>query len=81
MQVVAKFFALYRQIAGADKVTVELPNGSTVAQLIDLLNKKFEKLDLDFRRTVVIVDRKKTTAATILKNGDEAFILQSMSGG
>ena len=81
MQVVAKFFALYRQIAGTDKLTVELPDGSTVARLIDLLNEKFEKFDLDVQRTVVIINKKKASATTILNNGDEAFILQLMSGG
>ena len=81
MQVVAKFFALYRQITGTDKLAVELPDGSTVARLIDLLNEKFEMFGLDIQRTVVIVNKKKATATTILNNGDEAFILQLMSGG
>ena len=81
MQVVAKFFALYKQITGTGELTVELPDGSTVARLIDLLNEKFEKLDLDIQRTVVIVDKKKAAATTVLNDGDEAFILQLMSGG
>ena len=81
MQVEAKVFGLYRQIIGADKLTVTLPDGSTVAILIDLLNEKFEKLDMDVQRTVVIVNGTRALPATILNNGDEAFILQLMSGG
>jgi sulfur carrier protein ThiS len=60
---------------------VTLPDGSTVAILIDLLNEKFEKLDMDVQRTVVIVNGTRALPATILNNGDEAFILQLMSGG
>ncbi len=81
MQITAKFFGLYRQITGADKLTMMLPDGATVASLIDLLNEKFEKFDLDVQRTVVIVNRIKAGAATILRDGDEALILQLMSGG
>jgi molybdopterin converting factor small subunit len=81
MQVVAKFFALQSQITGLEELIVELPNGSTVAQLIDLLNKKFKKLNLDILKTIVLVEKNKATAETVLNNGDEAIILQLMSGG
>jgi molybdopterin converting factor small subunit len=81
MQITAKFFGLYMQITGVGNLAVTLPEGATVALLIDLLNEKYEKLAIDIQRTVVLVNRIKAEAATILHDGDEAFILHLMSGG
>jgi MoaE-MoaD fusion protein len=78
-------FGVLKDWLGASTTAVELPEGATVAQLLDLLktqqtgsNPAFE---LPLRGIAISVNAEYATAAQVLRDGDEVGLLPPVSGG
>jgi len=66
---------LYKTSPSAKGEEVDLPEGSTVAQLLDHYNVPHDKVHL------IVVNRKKAGPATRLKDGDEIRAIPLAAGG
>jgi molybdopterin converting factor small subunit len=81
MQVTVKLFAHLRNIAGTDRLRVDLNEGATVAELLDHLSKTIDSPALTDNSISLMVDHKNAVPETTLKDGDEVLLLPIIGGG
>jgi len=72
-------FGVLKDWLGAATATVELPEGATVAALLEVLRKR-QSTDL-LQKIAVSVNAQFATAAQVLHEGDEVGLLPPVSGG
>ncbi len=79
MKVRSLFFALYRDMMGAEQLVFELPEGSTVADLVAAVR---QAADRRLPHSVVTaVNREYATLETRLRDGDEVAFIPPVAGG
>ena len=76
-----KFFAAPREALGTTEIELEIPAGSTVENLIDLLKEKYPVLQAYTRFLSVAVNRAYVGMQTALQDGDEVACLPPVGGG
>ena len=81
MQVTVKFFSFFRHIAGIDQLSVDLPEGSALAELLNALSEKFGSPSFITEKAVIMVNHKNAFPETILKDGDDILLLPLLGGG
>jgi molybdopterin converting factor small subunit len=81
MKVTAKFFSVYREIAGTDRLTLDLSEDATVEEAIRLLHKRLKGPVVEMDQTVFMVNQNRATPETRLKEGDEILLLYLLGGG
>ena len=81
MQVTAKFFSLDRVTIGKDQLTVELPDGSTIRQLIQAIQQEFSAFKTTQGGIHFLVNQVNANLDTVLHEGDEILFLRQLSGG
>ena len=74
-------FASYRERAGTAELGLELPDGSTVADMIGRLLEAHPNIASDPSRLVVAVNREYQEHGHTLVDGDEAALIPPVSGG
>ncbi|HEX8905614.1 MAG TPA: MoaD/ThiS family protein [Longimicrobiaceae bacterium] len=75
------FFAQYRDFAGADELSVELPEGARVADLVTRLRADGNGLSKLPPSPVVAVNMDYAPADTPLRDGDEVAFIPPVAGG
>lgn len=75
------FFALYREMAGAEELPVELPAGSRVADLVARLRQPGTALEQLPAQPVVAVNMDYAPLSTPLRDGDEVAFIPPVAGG
>ncbi|UCF20131.1 MAG: molybdopterin converting factor subunit 1 [Gemmatimonadota bacterium] len=80
MRVTAVFFAVYRELAGAEALEVELVPGATVRQLVETLRARpgGDKLP---DSPAVAVNQEYAPLDTVLSEGDEVALIPPVAGG
>lgn len=80
MRVRTLLFATYRDLAGTDELELELPVGSTAADLVERLRARggLERLPLE---PALAVNRVYAALSTPLSEGDEVALLPPVAGG
>jgi molybdopterin converting factor subunit 1 len=81
MTVTVKLFARARDLAGADAVRVELPQGATVAGLRRELSRAYPSLAGLLARCAVAVEAEFARDGDVLAEGAEIALLPPVSGG
>ena len=81
MELVVRFFALYRERAGANTHRLELPEGATVADLTGEVRRLFPRLAPPEVQIVVAVNSDYAEPETVLQNGDDVCLIPPVSGG
>jgi MoaD family protein len=85
LKVNVRFYAILRDLYGADKDQIEIPEGSTIRDLLDILSKKNNKLGsfLEKRLSSIItlVNGLYAPLEHKLGNGDTVDLLPPASGG
>lgn len=81
MKVRVRCFAAVREIVGVSELVVELPEGSTLDQLIHQLQSQFPKLQALTGSLLFSVNREYAFADTKLAAGDEVAFIPPVSGG
>ncbi|HEV3310148.1 MAG TPA: molybdenum cofactor biosynthesis protein MoaE [Chloroflexota bacterium] len=81
MKVTVKLFAGHRERTGTDRVAVDLPEGSSVADLFAQLTVRYPVLAETESFTTFARNRNVVDQTEILTNGDEVALLQPVSGG
>ena len=76
-----KFFAAPREAIGTGEIEKEVPAGSTVGELIELLTKEYPGLRPYTRFISVAVNRAYVSMQTELHDGDEIACLPPVGGG
>jgi molybdopterin converting factor subunit 1 len=81
MRVRSLFFALYRDLAGAAELDVELPPGATAGTLVQALRSRggaFERLPAE---VAIAVNREYASLDAPLRDGDEVALIPPVAGG
>jgi molybdopterin converting factor subunit 1 len=79
--VTVRFFAAPREALGVSDLTLALPEGATVADLIARLLADYPVLTVYARFMNVAVNRAYTGVQTRLRHGDEVACLPPVGGG
>jgi molybdopterin converting factor subunit 1 len=81
MRLTVQLFARARDLAGADRVAVDLPDGATVADLRRRLAEEFPALAGLLGRSAVAADRDFAADDRVLAPGTELALIPPVSGG
>ncbi|MBM3275049.1 MAG: molybdopterin converting factor subunit 1 [Candidatus Sericytochromatia bacterium] len=76
-----KLFAGLREAAGSDRITVQLPAGATVADLVAALGRDFPAIAPLLGSVRVAVNQGFADPATVLHEADEVAAIPPVSGG
>jgi molybdopterin converting factor small subunit len=81
MQVTVKLFSFLGQMAGRDRLTVDLIDRATVSDLLNSLNIQFDYKLLKIAQIVVLINQKQASFQSILKENDYVLLLPVLGGG
>ena len=81
MELKVNFFALYRERAGRGHAVVQVPEGSTVADLSQEVRRLFPRLAPHEVKLVVAVNEEYAEPELRLRDGDEICLIPPVSGG
>jgi molybdopterin converting factor subunit 1 len=81
MQVEVVFFASLRDCARTHRTEMELKNGATVGDLLDMLAQRFPDLMPALPFAVVAINQEYASQDAQLNDGDEVAIFPPVSGG
>jgi len=76
-----QFWSFFKEIAGCDRSSFEVPLGTTVGQLQDLVAERFPKLIGLRGSTLVAVGLEYQPAHHVLSEGDQVSIFPPVQGG
>ncbi len=81
MTVRSLFFATYRDLAGSEELTVEIPSPATVEDLVRELRGSHAGLAALPAVPVVAVNMEYAALSTPLREGDEVAFIPPVAGG
>lgn len=81
MQITVRLFAMYRERLGADALTLEVPEGGRVADVLHILTERFPHLLPLVDNTRVAVNQEFAEPSYVLCEGDEVALIPPVSGG
>ena len=81
MRVHLLLFALYRDLAGVDELTLDLPDGSNAAGALSILRSSDARFARLPQRPVVAVNREYALLDAPLRDGDELALIPPVAGG
>jgi molybdopterin converting factor subunit 1 len=81
VSVQALFFAAYRDLLGTSKLDVQLPEGSTVGDLVRELRGRGAPWDALPREPAIAVNRSYALPGELLRPGDEVAFIPPVAGG
>lgn len=81
IRVTLKLFAAYQEVCGAEQLQLELPQGTSVAQLRDRLIAQHPQLERWRSVTRFGVNLEFVPPDTSLQAGDEVVFIPPVSGG
>jgi molybdopterin converting factor subunit 1 len=81
MKVKIKFFAILRERIGSGEITKEIKEGSTVAELWEVLRRDYPKLAPVDTRLLYAVNQNYVNRDHVLKDHDEIVFVPPVSGG
>ena len=81
MRIDVQLFATLRDRAGAKSIAVEVPDGSTVANLIERIAADYPALEAALPSAIVAVNQEFAFPPTPVRTGDEVALFPPVSGG
>ena len=81
MEIVVRFFALYRERAGRSRFTLQLPTGATVDDMIREVRLHFPGLAPPEVKIVIAVNADYAEPDVVLQPGDDVCLIPPVSGG
>ncbi len=81
MKVTVRFFALYRERAGASECSWQLPEESTLADLLREIRQAHPGLAPPAVEIVAAVNEEYAEGGLVLREGDEVALIPPVSGG
>jgi len=80
MKVRVLFFASIRERAGRREVTVSLPDGTVLDQLVRMIGNEIAPMT-EGERMMLSINGKYASGEEVLRDGDEVALLPPVSGG
>jgi molybdopterin converting factor small subunit len=81
MKVTVTFHSYFRELTGRGEVHEELPEGTTLRELLARLHERFPKLKSMERSTLTAVGVEYESGDYILQDGDEVSLFPPVQGG
>ncbi len=81
MIVKVNFFSYFKDVTGASEVEVELPKGSTIAELQHTVFERYPKLEGMKRSTLIAVGVEYQKRDYVLEEGDRVSFFPPVQGG
>jgi MoaE-MoaD fusion protein len=81
MQIRLRFFAVVREVLGRSEDLLDLPEGTTVADVLDLLEAEAPRLAGMRQAMMLMVNQEYVEVAHPLRHGDEFALIPPVSGG
>lgn len=81
MKATVRLFAILREKAGTSEMTVELPERSTVADLLTAMESSYPNLSSSVPHTMIAVNTEYVENTHLLHDGDEVALIPPVSGG
>lgn len=81
MKAYVKLFAILKEKAGTSELTLDLPDPSTVADLLREMERLHPGLVAGIGQTMVAVNTEYATESQTLKDGDVVALIPPVSGG
>jgi len=81
VQVQTRFFASYRELLGTRELSVELPEGATVSDLVGTLRGRGSPFDGLPVQPAIAVNQTYTRLDQSLAHGDEVAFIPPVAGG
>ena len=81
MELNVRLFALYRERAGKNIVTVAVADGATVSDLTDEVRRQIPNLAPPEVKIVVAVNTDYADSEVVLQPGDDVCLIPPVSGG
>ncbi|MBL9142972.1 MAG: MoaD/ThiS family protein [Verrucomicrobiaceae bacterium] len=75
------FFSVLRDITGADEITLEVPAGSTMADLLAQIESRWPKLRDWAGSTLLALDQSYVKRDAVLHDGAEVALMPPVQGG
>lgn len=81
MRISVRFFAILRDRAGLPETSMDLPDGATVGDALDRINRQFPDMADQMKRIALAVNRAYVKSDEALRDGDELALIPPVSGG
>ena len=81
MRITLKLFAILRDKAGVSELSLDIPEASTAAAVIDRLAEAYPNLKALLPQSRVAVNRAYASDDTVLADEDEVALIPPVSGG
>ncbi len=81
MKATVKLFAILREKAGTPELVLELPEASSVADLLEEVGRRFPGLPSLTPNSMVAVNAEYVEGSHLLHDGDEVALIPPVSGG
>lgn len=81
MTVPVQLWSYFRDLAGVATLNVELPDGATVAEVLDAVYARHPKLAALRNSTLIAVGVDYAGASQVLRPGDEVSLFPPVQGG
>jgi molybdopterin synthase sulfur carrier subunit len=79
--VTVKFFATYRDLLGEDQLVIDIDEGVTVGDILEILKDRFPTLRDQGYMPLTACNLKHVSKRHVLTDGDELAIFPPVSGG
>jgi MoaD family protein len=81
MKIAIKLFASHREAVGKEKIIVDIEEGATIAQLLQIIFEKYLALKKLKDYTLISLNQNYANLEQKLKDGDEVALFPPVSGG
>jgi sulfur-carrier protein len=81
LRVVVHLWSYFKELAGTSQLTVELPRGSSLGQLLDEVYRRHPKLGALRQSTLLAVGVEYQGASYLIQAGDEVSLFPPVQGG
>lgn len=81
MYVTVKFFATYREMLGEEQLCIEVEEGTTVGDILEVLKERYPALREQGYMPLTACNLKHVPKKHLLDDGDELAIFPPVSGG
>lgn len=81
MQVSVRFFAGYKDLLGEEQLLVEIDEGATVGDILELLKERYPSIREQGYMPLTACNLKHVSKKHRLEDGDEVAIFPPVSGG
>ncbi|MBI1289633.1 MoaD family protein [bacterium] len=81
MRINVRVFSRLREVAGVGEISLELPEGSTVADLVSATLARHGELQVHEPSMLTAVNEEWAPRSRVLSHGDEVALMPPVSGG